>query len=70
MATMSLMNGGNESKDALVGEDDTQPSPVESSTTTPHEPKSQPSHQRLVFADPAAFRYVGSIRLEFIAHKR
>lgn len=69
MATMSLMEDGNESREALVGADDTQPAPVESSTSAPHRPGSQPSHQRLVFADPAAFRYVDFIRVDTISHK-
>lgn len=68
---MSLfLDGSNEWGEPSLEENDTQPSPVESSNAATHKPPSQPSHQRLVFADPAAFRYDASVRNGTTAHKR
>lgn len=68
MATVSLKDDSNESEEARIRENAMQQSPVESLKNASHEPEFQQSHQRLVFADPAAFRYVNFICLDFISH--
>lgn len=66
---MSFVDGINESGERPREESDTQQSPVESSTAATLEPESQPSHRRLVFADPAAFRYASRVRHGNTAHR-
>lgn len=65
---MSFVDGMNEGGPPPLEENDTLPSPVDSSTAATQEPESQPSHQRLVFADPAAFRYAAGIDKGTITH--
>ncbi|MCJ1469989.1 hypothetical protein MMC07_008634 [Pseudocyphellaria aurata] len=55
---MSLVEASNDGGEPPQEENNQQPSPVKSSTIATPNREVQPSHQRLVFADPAAFRYL------------
>ncbi len=65
---MSLIDGGKDWEKNTVGEDDTQPSPIELSRAPTLNLGPQTSHQRLVFADPVAFRYVHDRQVVIIPH--
>lgn len=54
---MSHVDASNDGGEPSQEETNPQPSPVESSTNATRNREFHPSHQRLVFADPAAFRY-------------
>lgn len=59
---MTLVESSEEVGEISVIEDDLQSSPVMLSSRAPTlDPGPQPSHQRLVFADPSAFRYTDYI---------
>ena len=53
---MSFMDGANEGDDEPAALDDTVLSLTRLSKNVTLEPGPKPSHQRLVFADPVAFR--------------
>lgn len=65
---MSFLDGMNRGGPPPMEENGTLPSPVDSSTAATQKPESQPQHQRLVFADPAAFRYAAGIDNGTVAH--
>lgn len=61
MQIMTFTDAREELGETSVGEDDLQLSPVVLSRVPTLDPGPQPSHQRLVFADPSAFRYTDYI---------
>lgn len=65
---MTFTHGREERGEPSVGEDDLQSSPVVPSRAPSLYPGPQPSHQRLVFADPSAFRYNDYIKSGLITY--
>lgn len=65
---MTFADGRDELGDTSVGEDDLQLSPAVPSRETTLDPGPQLSHQRLVFADPSAFRYTHDIKSGLITY--
>lgn len=66
MEIMTFADGRDELGETSVGEDDLQLSPAVPSRAPTLDPGPQPSHQRLVFADPSAFRYSHDIKSDLI----
>lgn len=65
---MNFTDGRDELGETSVGEDDLQLSPAVQSRAPNLDPEPQLSHQRLVFADPSAFRYTDGIKSGLITY--
>lgn len=70
MEIMTFADGRDELGETSVGEDDLQLSPAVPSRSPNLDPAPAPqlSHQRLVFADPSAFRYTHDIKSGLITY--